>query len=292
MIFKGSGVAICTPFNSSGVNYDTFERLIQLHLDEGTDALVVCGTTGEPSTMTTKEKCGTIKFAVQQVNGKIPVIAGVGGNNTADVLESAKRAQDCGADAILAVTPYYNKCSKSGLRKHFLALADTTDLPIVIYNVPSRTAVNMDAQTFCELAEHKNIAAVKEASADISQIADYARLCRGKADLYSGNDDHIVPLLSLGGIGVISVLANIMPRYTHDMVMAFLEGDVAKARDMQLEVNPLVSALFCEVNPIPVKTALGLMGYDMGEFRLPLCEMEPQNVEKLKTEMDKLGLLK
>jgi 4-hydroxy-tetrahydrodipicolinate synthase len=292
MIFQGSGVAICTPFNSGGVNYDTFERLIRLHLDEGTDALVVCGTTGEPSTMTAEEKHGAIQFAVRQVNGRIPIIAGVGGNNTADVLESAKRARDCGADALLAVTPYYNKCSKAGLRRHFLALADATDLPIVIYNVPSRTAVNMDAQTFCELAEHKNIAAVKEASANISQIADYARLCRGKADLYSGNDDHIVPLLSLGGIGVISVLANIMPRYTHDMVMAFLNGDAATARDMQLEVNPLVGILFCEVNPIPVKTALDLMGYDMGGFRLPLCEKEPQNAEKLKIEMDKLGLLK
>jgi len=290
MLFKGSGVALCTPFNDSGVNLDTFEKLIHFHLNEGTDALVVCGTTGEPCTMTRKEKCNAIEFAVRQVNGKIPVIAGVGGNNTADVLDIAQRAADYGADALLAVTPYYNKCNKKGLLRHFITLADTVDLPVVIYNVPSRTSLNMNAETFSELAAHKNIAAVKEASANISQIADYARLSKGKADIYSGNDDHIVPVLSLGGIGVISVLANILPRYTHDIVMAYLDGNTEKARDMQLEVNPLVSLLFCEVNPIPVKTSLRLMGYDMGALRLPLDEMEPENARNLQAEMDRFGL--
>jgi len=291
MIFKGSGVAICTPFTDDAINFDTFGKLIDFQLENGTDALVVCGTTGEPSTMTGDEKCSVIDYAVKKAANRVPVIAGVGGNNTADVVASAKSAQECGADGLLAVTPYYNKCTRKGLMGHFRAVADAVDIPLILYNVPSRTGVNMNASTFCELASHKNIAAVKEASSNISQIGEYARVSKGKADIYCGNDDHIVPVLSLGGIGVISVAANIIPKYIHDMVHKFLEGDIEEARDMQLDLMPLADALFCEVNPIPVKTALRLIGFEMGPLRLPLCEMESDTLERLIVELKKFELI-
>ncbi len=291
MLFKGSGVALCTPFNNEGINFDTFEQLIEFQIEGKTDMLLVCGTTGEPSTMCDSEKCSAIEFAIKTVNGRIPVVAGVGGNNTAHVVTSAQHAEQAGASAVLVVTPYYNKCTQKGLMGHFTTVADSVNIPIIVYNVPSRTGINIPPAIFKELCLHKNISGIKEASADISHIADVARLTRGNADLYSGNDDHIVPILSLGGVGVISVLANLMPRYTHDMVMAYLDGDVKKACDMQLQINPLVHALFSEVNPIPAKTALRLMGYDMGNFRLPLTEMEQCNYNNLVTQMKEFDLL-
>ncbi len=291
MIFTGSGVALCTPFSDSGINFDTFEKLIEFQIAGGTDMLLVCGTTGEPSTMSCDEKHAAIEFAVKTVNGRIPVCAGVGGNNTADVVACAQHAKEAGADSLLVVTPYYNKCTPKGIKGHFFAVADAVDLPIIVYNVPARTGVNIPPAVFGELCEHKNIAGIKEASGNISHIAEVAHATRGKAELYSGNDDHIVPVLSLGGVGVISVLANIMPKYTHDMVAAFLNGDAKKACDMQLNVNKLLGALFSEVNPIPVKSALRLMGFDMGEFRLPLTEMEEAHHANLAAQMKEFDLI-
>ncbi len=291
MIFTGSCVALSTPLTEKGVNFDAFEKLINFQILNNTDALLVCGTTGEPSTMTTEEKHSAIEFCVKANSSRVPVIAGVGGNNTADVISSAKHAQNAGVNALLAVTPYYNKCTTNGLKAHFNAVADSVDIPVIIYNVPSRTGVNISSDVFNDLINHKNIVAIKEASGNISQIADMAAVSGERANIYSGNDDHVIPVLSLGGIGVISVMANIIPKYTHDMVCAYLEGNTVLARDMQLKVNPLVHALFSEVNPIPVKTALRLMGYDMGELRLPLCEMEEKNLKILKTEMKNFGLI-
>lgn len=291
MIFKGSGVALSTPFTEDGINFDTFEKLIEFQIEGQTDLLLVCGTTGEPSTMNGDEKRAAIEFAVKTVNGRIPVCAGVGGNNTADVVNCARHAQSSGADSLLVVTPYYNKCTPKGIKEHFFAVADAVDLPIIVYNVPARTGVNIPPAIFGALSEHKNIAGIKEASGNISHIAEVALETRGKADLYSGNDDHIVPVLSLGGVGVISVLANIMPKYTHDMVMAFLNGDTKTACDMQLNVNKLYRALFSEVSPIPVKTALRLMGFDMGALRLPLTEMEDAMRENLIAQMKEFDLI-
>lgn len=291
MIFQGSAVALATPFTTNGINFSELERLIEFQISNDTDALLVCGTTGEPSTMTMDEQHDVIKFAVEKTDKRIPVIAGVGGNNTAHVITCAKMAQDLGADALLAVTPYYNKCSNAGLLAHFTALADATDLPVILYNVPGRTGVNICPAVYEELCCHDKIAGIKEASGNISQIAEVARLTRGKAALYSGNDDHVVPLLSLGAAGVISVVANIMPKYMHNMVMNYLDGKMDAARDMQLEVNPLASAMFMEVNPIPIKTAMRLMGFDMGPLRLPLTEMSPANLDALKAQMRQYGLI-
>lgn len=291
MIFKGSGVAMSTPFTDTGINYNTFEKMIEFQIENNTDALIVCGTTGEPSTMTKDEQNELIHFAVQKSNGRVPIVAGVGGNNTADVIACAKHAQDAGADALLAVTPYYNKCTNKGLVAHFEAVAESTSLPVILYNVPSRTGVNLCSAVFDKLCEHPNIAAIKEASGNICQITEMARVAQNRAALYSGNDDHVVPLLSVGGIGVISVVGNIMPKYMHDMVMAYLNGDTKKAAQMQLEIYPLALSMFLEVNPIPVKTALGLMGFDMGNLRLPLTEMEDENVEKMKAEMRRFHLI-
>lgn len=290
-IFKGSAVALSTPFTDNGVNFNELERLIEFQISNDTDALLVCGTTGEPSTMSMEEQHDVIKFSVEKTDGRIPVIAGVGGNNTAHVLTSAKMAQDLGADALLAVTPYYNKCSNAGLIAHFNAVADCTDLPIILYNVPGRTGVNICPAVYQELCCHDKIVGIKEASANISQIVEVARVTGGKAALYSGNDDHVVPLLSLGGMGVISVLANIMPKYMHNMVTSYLEGDTKAACDMQLEINPLANAMFMEVNPIPVKTAMRLMGFQMGPLRLPLTEMSQANIEALSKLMQKYGLI-
>jgi 4-hydroxy-tetrahydrodipicolinate synthase len=289
-IFTGSGVAIVTPFTDDGVNLDAFGKLIDFQIEQGTDAIIVCGTTGEPSTMTTKEKETAIGFAVEYVHGRVPVIAGTGGNNTAAVIEASRRAQALGADGLLIVTPYYNKCTQAGAIAHYNAVGDAVDLPIIVYNVPSRTGFNILPETLAKMAEHPNIAAMKEASANISQISEMVRLCGDKMDFYSGNDDHVFPLLALGFLGVISVVANVAPRDTHDMVAAYMDGDIAKARALQFKLNPLVAALFTEVNPIPVKAGLNLMGFAMGDPRLPLTPLSAPNLEKLKKAMIDHGI--
>lgn len=289
-LFRGSGVALVTPFNNAGVDFVQLENLLNWHIQSGTDAIIVCGTTGEPSTMTEDEKKSVIKFAVEKVDKRIPVIAGTGGNNTSEAIEMSRFAQSCGVDGLLVVTPYYNKTTQKGLVTHYTAIADAVNIPIILYNVPGRTGLNMLPSTVAELKKHPNIQAVKEASGDISQIAEIARLCDENFVLYSGNDDQIVPVLSLGGMGVISVVANILPEMTHNMVISFLEGDVKSSRDLQLDLLGLVNSLFIETNPVPVKTALNLMGLKAGELRLPLVEMEDKNKAILMEEMEKMGL--
>ncbi len=290
-IFEGSAVALVTPFTKDGINFSALKRLLDFQLGNGTDALVICGTTGEPATMTLEEKHSVMKYAVDYVAGRKPVILGTGGNNTASVIAESKYAQSLGADALLIVTPYYNKCSQDGLVKHFFAVADAVELPIIIYNVPGRTGVNITPATLARLAEHPNIQAIKEASGNISQIAEMARLVKGKMDLYSGNDDQIVPILSLGGKGVISVLANVAPQAAHDICASYLAGDVKTACDLQLHYNPLNSALFSDVNPIPVKTALNLMGFEAGPLRLPLSDMSAQGEEALRKVLQSYDLI-
>lgn len=290
-IFEGSAVALVTPFTKDGINFSALKRLLDFQLGNGTDALVICGTTGEPATMTLEEKHSVMKYAVDYVAGRKPVILGTGGNNTSSVIAESKYAQSLGADALLIVTPYYNKCSQDGLVKHFFAVADAVELPIIIYNVPSRTGVNITPATLARLADHPNIQAIKEASGNISQIAEMARLVKGKMDLYSGNDDQIVPILSLGGKGVISVLANVAPQAAHDICASYLAGDVKTACDLQLHYNPLNSALFSDVNPIPVKTALNLMGFEAGPLRLPLSDMSVQGEEALRKVLQSYDLI-
>lgn len=288
-IFKGSGVAIVTPFDEKGVNFDAFERHIEYQIANKTDAIIVCGTTGEPSTMTKNEKEAVIKFAVNKVNKRVPVIAGTGGNDTLAVVEASKKAEALGADGLLIVTPYYNKATQRGLIEHYKRINDAVNIPIIIYNVPGRTTVNMTPVTLKELSTLENIRGIKEASGNITQITEMARLCGDKIDLYSGNDDHIVPVLSVGGVGVISVVANIAPRDTHDLVIKFLEGDIDSSRKLQFKLNPLVEALFLEVNPIPVKTALNLIGFDAGKLRLPLTPMADNNLKILKQRLTEYG---
>ena len=274
-IFEGSAVALVTPFTQEGINFDALKRLLDFQLDNGTDALVICGTTGEPATMTVEEKHAVMQTAIQHVAGRRPVILGTGGNNTAAVIQESKYAEDLGADALLIVTPYYNKCSQEGLLRHYFAIAEQTALPIILYNVPGRTGVNLLPATAARLAEHPRLAAIKEASGNISQIAETIRLTRGRMDIYSGNDDQTLPILALGGKGVISVSANVIPRVMHDICALYLSGKTDEARDLFLEYNPLNLALFTDVNPIPVKTALNHMGFAAGPLRLPLCEMSP-----------------
>jgi len=287
-IFKGAGTALVTPFNETGINFASFETLIEYQIENGIDALVVCGTTGEPATMTHGEKKAAIEFVVKQAAGRVPVIAGTGTNNTAASVEASMEACDLGADALLVVTPYYNRCSDAGLIKHFLAIADASSVPVIVYNVPARTGVNITPQVMKEISQHDNIVGLKEACGNIAQIMETVRLCPG-IDLYSGNDDHVVPLLALGAKGVISVVSNVMPRMTHDMVMSFLEGDIKKSLELQLKMNPLVKALFSEVSPIPVKTALNMIGINAGQLRLPLCDMSADKVAALKKELIALG---
>ncbi len=274
-IFEGSAVALVTPFTQEGIHFDALKRLLDFQLDNGTDALVICGTTGEPATMTVEEKHAVMQTAIQHVAGRRPVILGTGGNNTAAVIQESKYAEDLGADALLIVTPYYNKCSQEGLLRHYFAIAEQTTLPIILYNVPGRTGVNLLPATAARLAEHPRLAAIKEASGNISQIAETIRLTRGRMDIYSGNDDQTLPILALGGKGVISVSANVIPRVMHDICALYLSGKTDEARDLFLEYNPLNLALFTDVNPIPVKTALNHMGFAAGPLRLPLCEMSP-----------------
>jgi len=271
-IFKGAGVALSTPLTDNGVNFSAYEALIEYQIDNDIDCLLTMGTTGEPSTMTAEERRDAIRFTVKQANGRVPVMAGAGCNSTTSVVEMTKVVTDLGADAVLVVTPYYNKCTQDGLIKHYETVAAATHLPIVIYNVPSRTGVNVLPKTLKKLSDIENIVAVKEASGCITQIAEIAATCKGKIDIYSGNDDHIVPILSLGGIGVISVTANIAPKDTHDMVTSFLNGDAKTAMDLQHKQFDLYRACFNEVNPIPVKAGLKMLGFDMGTPRLPLTE--------------------
>ena len=274
------------------INFDRLGQIIDNQIENGTDAIVICGTTGESATMTDQEHVDCIEYAVKRVNGRVPVIAGAGSNHTSYAVWMSKEAKLVGADALLHVTPYYNKTSQTGLIRHFNAVADATDLPIILYNVPSRTGVNITPATYRELAKHPNIVAAKEASGNISQIAQIAQACGDELDLYSGNDDQIVPLLSLGAKGVISVLSNIMPRETHDICRLFFEGKIAESRALQLKLLPLINALFSDVNPIPVKEAMNMMGWECGECRLPLVSMQPQAKEHLRVLMQEQGLVK
>lgn len=291
MLFKGSAVALVTPFTEDNkVNFDKLGELIEYHIENGTDAIVSCGTTGEATTMSDSEILATLEYTVKKVNGRIPVIAGTGSNNTMHSVELSQKAEEIGVDGLLIITPYYNKANKSGLKKHFLTIAENVKLPIILYNVPGRTNMNIPPALIAELAQVPNIVAVKEASGDLGQVAEIASLVPDDFAIYSGNDDSIVPLLSVGGHGVISVLANVCPRETHDLVMKFLEGDVEGSRKIQLELDALIAALFIEVNPIPVKTAMNLLGFEVGNLRLPLDEMAPANLEVLKSELIKAGL--
>ena len=289
MIFKGSGVAIVTPFKDGRVDFAKLEELVDWQIPEGTDAIVVAGTTGEASTMNDNDHLAAIKCVIDKVNKRVPVIAGTGSNDTHHAIELSQEAEKLGADGLLLVTPYYNKATQKGLIIHYTAIAESVDIPIILYNVPGRTGVNILPKTALELSKIKNIVAMKEASGDISQIAKLASIVPEDFAIYSGNDDQIVPILSLGGIGVISVVANICPKDTHDMVMKYLEGDVKASTKLQLDMKSLIDALFIEVNPIPVKTALNVLGFDVGELKLPLCEMEPSNLEVLKKELKNYG---
>ena len=292
-IFTGSGVAITTPFKKDGsVDYDLFREQIEYQIGGGTDAIIVCGTTGEASTLTHEEHLDCIKFCAEVVNKRIPVIAGTGSNCTETAIYLSTEAEKYGVDALLVVTPYYNKATQKGLIEHYTMIAESVNLPIIMYNVPSRTGCNIQPETAAYLAKNvKNIVAIKEATGNISQVAKLMHLAGDSIDLYSGNDDQIVPILSLGGKGVISVLANVAPRQTHDIVASYLAGDVKKSCELQLEALPLCNALFCEVNPIPVKKAVQLQGRDGGTLRRPLSEMEPENAGKLEAVMKEYGVL-
>lgn len=286
ILFKGCGTAIITPFTKEGVNFKEFEKLLEDQVASQIDAIIVCGTTGESSTMTLEERKETIKFAVDVVQKRIPVIAGTGANCTKSAIEMTKFAESVGVDGVLLVTPYYNKTTQEGLIAHYSAIANETTLPIILYNVPGRTGVNILPKTCQELAKIENIVAIKEASGNLSQVAEIANLCGDELCIYSGNDDQILPVLSLGGIGVISVLSNIIPDFTHTMVKDFLSGNIQKAQKAQIKAIPLIQSLFCEVNPIPVKAALNLCGYQVGTPRLPLLEMSKTNQEMLKKEIE------
>ena len=291
-IFKGAGVAIITPFTEDNqVNFDKLGELIEFQIANQVDSIIICGTTGEASTLTHEEHLDTIRYTVKKVAGRIPVVAGTGSNCTDTAIYLSQEAEKAGADGLLLVTPYYNKATQKGLIAHFTMIANSVKLPIILYNVPSRTGCNILPETAVLLAKQvENIVGIKEASGNISQVAKLAQLADGCIDIYSGNDDQIVPLLSLGGIGVISVLANVAPKKTHDIVMSYLEGDVITSRKMQMEALPLCEALFCEVNPIPVKAAMNLMGFEIGGLRRPLCEIEPEHLEKLKKALTDYGI--
>ena len=291
-VFTGAATAIVTPFKNGEVDYDSFGALIDFQLDGGIDALVVAGTTGEASTLTDDEHIGVIKYAVEKVNGRVPVIAGTGSNDTAYGIDLSRQACAVGADALLVVTPYYNKATPKGLIKNFIATADAVSKPIILYNVPSRTGCNISLPVYKELVKHENIVATKEASGNLSAIAQIADECGDYLDIYSGNDDQIVPILSLGGKGVISVFSNVLPRETHELCKAWFEGDVQKALRFQLDYLKLMNALFMEVNPVPVKTACGMLGLCSDEMRLPLCEMEDANKTRLEAILKEYGLLK
>ena len=292
-IFKGAGVAIITPMHEDGsVNYEKLEEILEFQIANSTDAVIICGTTGESSTMTHGEHLKTIKFAVDKVAKRVPVIAGTGSNCTETAIMMSREAASYGVDALLVVTPYYNKATQKGLIAHYTAIANAVpETPIIMYNVPSRTGCNLQPATVAALVKNvKNIVGIKAASGDLSQIAKMMSMAGEDLELYSGNDDQILPIMSLGGLGVISVLSNVAPKQTHDIVMKFMEGDTREAARLQLEAIPLINALFCEVNPIPVKTAMNMMGMEVGPLRMPLCEMEESNKETLAKAMKDYGL--
>lgn len=288
IIFKGCGTAIATPFNEQGVNLQEFAKLVEEQIQNEVDSIIVCGTTGEAATMTEEERLQTIECAVKVANGRVPIIAGTGSNNTKAVIEMNKKVEKIGVDGVLVVTPYYNKTTQKGLIMHYSEIAKNTKLPIILYNVPGRTGVNIKPETALELSKIENIVAIKEASGDLSQIAKTINLCRENLNVYSGNDDQIIPILSLGGIGVISVLSNVRPKYTHDMCYKFFNKEVEMATKMQIDAIPLINALFSEVNPIPVKEALNIIGYNFGEPRLPLIKLSEENRKKLENELNSL----
>ena len=290
-VFTGAGVAIITPFKDGAIDYENFARIIEFQIANGTDAIIVCGTTGESSTLTDDEHVDAIEFAVKQTAGRVPVIAGTGSNDTAYAVWLSKEACRVGADALLVVTPYYNKASTKGLIAHFTAIADASTKPIILYNVPSRTGCNITLPVYRELAKHPNIVATKEASGNISAIAEIIAAVGDQLDVYSGNDDQIVPILSLGGKGVISVLSNVMPKETHDICQLFFDGKVKESASLQLKLLDLINNLFIEVNPVPVKAAMNLMGYCSKEIRPPMCEPEEAHLEILKASMVKHGLI-
>ena len=292
-IFKGAGVALVTPMKENlEVDYDKLAEILEEQIAGKTDAIIICGTTGESATMTEKEHVDVIKFAIERVNHRIPVIAGTGSNCTRTAIELSVEAAEAGADGLLLVTPYYNKATQNGLIAHYTQVAEAAKIPSILYNVPSRTGCAIQPQTVAKLVKDvEYIVGVKEASGNISNVAKIMHLCDGKIDLYSGNDDQVVPLLSLGGIGVISVLSNVAPTYVHDMIYEFFDGNVEKSCRMQLDAIPLVDALFCEVNPIPVKAAMNMQGKGVGSLRGPLTEMEPQNKEVLRKAMMEFGIL-
>ena len=292
VVFTGCGTAIVTPFTEDGVNFEEFRKMIEFQISEGVDAIIVCGTTGESSTMTEQERKETIKFAIDVANKRVPIIAGTGGNCTRIAIEMSKYAESVGADAILVVTPYYNKTTQDGLVAHYKAIASSVSLPVILYNVPSRTGLNITPKTCKELSKVDNIVAVKEASGNLSQVAEIAALCRDDLAIYSGNDDQILPILSLGGIGVISVLSNIIPKDVHNMTNYFFEGKVKEATKLQLDTLDLTKNLFSEVNPIPVKAALNMIGFNAGIPRLPLIEMSRDGQDKLCDSLKKYGVLK
>lgn len=289
-IFTGAGVAIITPFHTTGeVNYDTFKKIIDHQIANGTDAIIIVGTTGEGSTMTLKEHAQVVDFGCSYVNGRVPVIAGAGSNDTAAAIELTREACASGADGVLSVTPYYNKTTQRGLIAHFTAIADCSDCPVILYNVPSRTGLSITAQTYQTLSQHPNINGTKEASGNFSLVAEAMHLCGDQMNFWSGNDDQIVPLMAMGGQGVISVLSNVAPAQTHQLTQLCLEGKYEEARKLQLAYLPLINALFCEVNPIPVKKAMELLGWKVGSVRLPLVDLTDCNTLRIQSELEKMG---
>lgn len=290
IIFKGCGTAIITPFTNEGINFTEFEKLIETQIAKGADSIIVCGTTGESATMSLEERKAAIQFVTRIVNKRIPVIAGTGANCTKSAIEMTIFAESVGVDAVLVVTPYYNKTTQAGLIAHFTAIANSTSLPIIMYNVPSRTGLNILPSTCLELSKIENIVAIKEASGNLSQVAEIAALCRDNLHIYSGNDDQILPILSLGGLGVICVLSNIVPDVVHKMTEDFFNGNIMDATKAQLDTLELTNSLFCEVNPIPVKAALNMIGYNVGEPRLPLVEMSTSGKERLRKALTNFGL--
>ena len=291
LIFKGAGVAIVTPFTEDGINFPEFGRLIDVQIAGHTDAIIVAGTIGEAATMSDEEHKEAIKFAVEHTKGRVPVIAGTGSNDTAYAIQLSQYAEQVGADGLLLVTPYYNKCTQKGLIEHFTKIADSVNVPCILYNVPSRTGLSIKVPTYAALSKHPNIVAVKEANGDLSSILRLRYAVGDELAVYSGNDDQIVPILSLGGMGVISVLSNVAPKETHDICQLYFDGKVKESAALQIAFTDLADALFCETNPIPVKTAMRLMGYAAGPLRLPLSEMEPENLKKLETALKAHGLI-
>ena len=291
-VFTGSGVAIVTPMHQDGtVNFEELGRVLEFQIENGTDAIIICGTTGESATLNHEEHCQVIRYAIEKVNHRIPVIAGSGSNDTAYAIELSQEAEKMGADALLVVTPYYNKTTQAGLVAHFTAMAEAGGIPVIMYNVPSRTGLNIAPETALELSKHPLINGIKEASGNISQVAKIAQLCGDELNIYSGNDDQVVPLLALGGKGVISVVSNVKPELVHNCCKAFFDGDTAKARQLQLEMLPLADALFCEVNPIPVKYAMNVLGWEAGECRLPLVEPSEAHKEYIEKALRAEGLI-